>query len=62
MSVVLTRPVQDWQFDLTLLSDAQAEGAPMVSPLGFDAAMQEALQTPAGPRLVAAGLALKAWT
>ena len=62
MSVVLTRPVQDWQFDLALLPDAQAKGAAMVSPLRFDAALREALQTPAGPRLVAAGLALKAWT
>jgi hypothetical protein len=62
MSVVLTRPVQDWQFDMALLPDAQARGAAMVSPLSFDAALREALQTSAGPRLVAAGLALKAWT
>jgi hypothetical protein len=62
MSVVLTRPVQDWQFDLALLSDGQAKSAAMVSPLSFDAALREALQTSAGPRLVAAGLALKAWT
>jgi hypothetical protein len=62
MSVVLTRPVQDWQFDLALLPEAQAKGAAMVSPLSFDAGLREALQTSAGPRLVAAGLALKAWT
>jgi hypothetical protein len=62
MSVVLTRPVHDWQFEIALLPDAQASGAAMVSPLGFDAALREALQTSAGPRLVAAGLALKAWT
>jgi hypothetical protein len=62
MSVLLTRPVQDWQFDLALLPDAQANGAAMLSPLNFDAALREALQTSAGPRLVAAGLALKACT
>jgi Tfp pilus assembly PilM family ATPase len=61
-SVLLTRPVQDWQFDLALLSDVQAKSVDMVSPLSFDAELREALQTPAGPRLVAAGLALKAWT
>ena len=61
MSVLLTRPVQDWQFDLALLPEAQAKGAAMVSPLSFDAGLREALKTSAGPRLVAAGLALKAW-
>jgi len=62
MSVLLTRPVQDWQFDLALLPDTQVNGAAMVSSLSFDSALREALQTTAGPRLVAAGLALKAWT
>jgi hypothetical protein len=62
MSVLLTRPAQDWQFDLALLPDTQAKGAAMVNPSSFDAALRDALQTSAGPRLVAAGLALKAWT
>jgi hypothetical protein len=61
MSVLLTRPVQDWQFDLALLPDTLAKGAAMEKPSGFDAALRDALQTPVGPRLVAAGLALKAW-
>ena len=62
MSVLLTRPVHDWQFDLALLPDAQASGAATVNSLSLDAALREALQTSAGSRLVAAGLALKAWT
>ena len=62
LSVLLTRPAQDWQFDLALLASAQANAAATVNPSGFDAALREALQTSAGPRLVAAGLALKAWT
>lgn len=62
MSALLTRPVQDWQFDLALLPDSQAYGDAMVSPLSVDPSLQEALQTSTGPRLVAAGLALKAWS
>jgi len=62
MSVLLTRPAQDWQFDLALLPDTPAQGAAMLNPSGFDAALRDALKTSAGPRLVAAGLALKAWT
>jgi hypothetical protein len=62
MSVLLTRPAQDWRFDLALLPEAQTKGAAMLNPSSFDAALRDALQTSAGPRLVAAGLALKAWT
>ncbi|WP_353236637.1 hypothetical protein [Limnohabitans sp.] len=62
MSVLLTRPAQDWQFELALLPDTQAKAAAMVNPSSFDAGLRDALQTSAGPRLVAAGLALKAWT
>ena len=62
MSVLLTRPAQDWRFDLALLPDSQAKGAAMLNPSGLDATLRDALQTSAGPRLVAAGLALKAWT
>ena len=62
LSVLLTRPAQDWQFDLALLPNNLAKGAGMVTPSSLDAALREALQTSAGPRLVAAGLALKAWT
>jgi hypothetical protein len=62
LSVLLTRPVQDWQFDLALLPDTDVLDTALHSPLTLDTALQEALQSPAGPRLVAAGLALKAWT
>ena len=62
LSVLLTRPVHDWQFDLALLPDTDALDTALLSPLTLDQALQEALQSPAGPRLVAAGLALKAWT
>lgn len=62
MSVVLTRPVQDWQFDFAMLTDTEATPAGLVSPMTWDQSLQEVLQSPAGPRLVAAGLALKAWT
>lgn len=62
MSMLLTRPAQDWRFDLALLPQAQTKGAAMLNPSSFDAALRDALQTSAGPRLVAAGLALKAWT
>ena len=61
LSVLLTRPVQDWQFDLALLPDTDALDTALLSPFALDQALQEALQSPAGPRLVAAGLALKAW-
>lgn len=60
LSSVLTRPVQDWQFDPAMGADsglAEAAHARAVEP-----ALRDALQTPAGPRLVATGLALKAWT
>jgi hypothetical protein len=62
LSVLLTRPVHDWQFDLALLPDSDALDTALLSPLILDQALQEALQSPAGPCLVAAGLALKAWT
>lgn len=57
LSSVLTRPVQDWQLD-----PAMAAEAANVDDLALDQALRGVMQTPAGPRLVAAGLALKAWT
>lgn len=60
LPVLLTRPVQDWQFDLDLLPSTDTKVA-SEGPKLFDLAVKHALQTPAGPRLVAAGLALKAW-
>ena len=58
---LLTQAPQDWQFDVT------ANLAPGQNPLSdeFDLAseqvVKQALQSSAGPRLVASGLALKAW-
>ena len=58
---LLTQAPQDWQFDVT------ANPAPGQNPLSdeFDLAseqvVKQALQSSAGPRLVASGLALKAW-
>lgn len=62
LPVLLTRPVQDWQFDLDLLPNTAAKAAALASSKLLDPSVTEALQTSAGPRLVAAGLALKAWT
>lgn len=60
LSSVLTRPVQDWQFDPAMGADSGlAEAA---HARAVEQALRDALQTPAGPRLVATGLALKAWT
>jgi len=62
LSSLLQQAPQDWQFRLN----------PMVAPVFQDGVrlheeresilLQEALTSPMGPRLVAAGLALKAWT
>ena len=62
LTVLLTRPVQDWQFDLARLTDTEAMPTARVGPMTLEQSVQEVLQSPAGPRLVAAGLALKAWT
>ena len=58
---VLTQAPQDWQFDL-----APDQGLGVGQPLtgidvGKDRVLAQALQSAAGPRLVASGLALKAW-
>jgi hypothetical protein len=58
---LLTQSPQDWQFDLTLdqeLGQRQGLGR---APVEWDVLLRQALQSAAGPRLVASGLALKAW-
>jgi hypothetical protein len=56
---LLTQAPQDWQFDL---SPHLGHGQPSAGiDLGMDRLLQQALQSAAGPRLVASGLALKAW-
>lgn len=61
LSSVLTQPVQDWQFDLSILSEIEASEEAVGLTGIFDEALHDALQTPIGPRLAAVGLALKAW-
>jgi hypothetical protein len=53
--------VQDWQFDLSMLSDMGAADETWGVAGVFDEALHDAMQTPIGPRLAAVGLALKAW-
>ena len=58
---LLTQAPQDWQFDLTLdeyLGQWQGFGGAHAES---DLLLRQALQSAAGPRLVASGLALKAW-
>lgn len=58
---LLTQAPQDWQFDLTPHADL-GHRLPWAGPdLGPDRGVMQALQSAAGPRLVASGLALKAW-
>lgn len=58
---LLTQAPQDWQFDLTPHADL-GQRLPWAGPdVGPDRGVTQALQSAAGPRLVASGLALKAW-
>ena len=61
LASLLTQPAQDWQFALDRARDT-AEHAPF-QPMAFmpDPAIQQAMKSEAGARLVASGLALKAW-
>lgn len=62
LASVLTQPTQDWRFDLTRHAKAQpAEGSAWVEEAASNLAINQAMQSVAGPRLVASGLALKAW-
>jgi hypothetical protein len=58
---LLTQAPQDWQFDLTPdLNPGQNPSTNSVD-VGLDWELKQALQSGAGPRLVASGLALKVW-
>jgi hypothetical protein len=58
---LLTQAPQDWQFDLTVDEDlGQWQGLGR-APVEWNVLLKQALQSAAGPRLVASGLALKAW-
>lgn len=56
---LLQQAPQDWQFHLGAVSDHDLQGAPHGQDQ--EAWLREALASPAGPRLVASGLALKGW-
>jgi hypothetical protein len=64
---LLTQAPQDWQFRLEALGGLPVLPEPSQDPLQADAdaaiedAVRQVMPTPGGPRLVAAGLALKAW-
>lgn len=61
LASLLTQPSQDWQFDLASLRDDSSAEASVLGVFGPSMALAQAMQSVAGPRLVAAGLALKAW-
>ena len=58
---LITQAPQDWQFDLSPHLGADQNRLFGEFDLGADRVVKQALQTAAGPRLVASGLALKAW-
>ena len=64
---LLTQSPQDWQFRLSTPIGGINVGTPTQSAMNIDAdadieqAIQQVMATSAGPRLVASGLALKAW-
>jgi hypothetical protein len=60
---LITQAPQDWQFDLAVDHEQdQDQRQPSGGAHGeLDRVLTQALQSPAGPRLVASGLALKAW-
>lgn len=62
---LLTQAPQDWQFRLDTLAGATTRGEQTEPPEDSEETIEEALAqimpTPGGARLVAAGLALKAW-
>ncbi len=58
---LLTQPPQDWQFRLSSVSRSVQEYIPMELDGVIQEAARQVLATPTGPRLVASGLALKAW-
>ena len=58
---LLTQAPQDWQFDLTVDEDLGQWQRLGGTPVEWNLLLKQALQSTAGPRLVASGLALKAW-
>lgn len=58
---LLTQAPQDWQFDLIPNLEPGQNTPTSVVDVGLERVLKQALQSGAGPRLVASGLALKAW-
>lgn len=58
---LLTQPTQDWQFQLPTGSLPDDSDDALLGRFGPDFALEQAMKSSAGPRLVASGLALKAW-
>lgn len=58
---LLTQAPQDWQFDLTPNLSPGQNLRTSEFDLGSERVLKQALQSAAGPRLVASGLALKVW-
>jgi hypothetical protein len=58
---LLTQAPQDWQFDLTPNLSPGQNLPTSEFDVGSDRVLKQALQSAAGPRLVASGLALKVW-
>ncbi|MDP4734416.1 MAG: hypothetical protein NWS28_10510, partial [Limnohabitans sp.] len=56
---LLTQAPQDWQFDVIAHTSQNPHSGDF--DLAVDQLVKQALQSTAGPRLVASGLALKAW-
>ncbi|MEN9623208.1 MAG: hypothetical protein RJB17_3 [Pseudomonadota bacterium] len=61
VSSLLTQAPQDWQFRLKSQSNAIPASALMDSDAAMEEAVGQVMSTPTGARLVASGLALKAW-
>lgn len=61
VSSLLTQAPQDWQFRLAPTADSTAVEGETDSDDAIDEAIGHVLSTPTGARLVASGLALKAW-
>lgn len=61
LASLLTQPAQDWRFDLTQQAHEESVLLPKLGEFGPGVALRQAMQSVAGPRLVASGLALKAW-
>jgi hypothetical protein len=61
VSSLLTQAPKDWQFWLPNAAKVPPQHLSVASDSAVEAALRQVLASPAGPRLVAAGLALKAW-